>query len=383
MTSFTGSIDAFHQAASDALGLDDFGVDDYREALSVLCRSLDHDASMTSVGEAAAEGMIIDALSARLCVEEGHRTNSHAGGLRIERPLVIVGLPRTGTTALHHLIAQDPGFQSLEHWLERTPKPRPPLSAWESDEDFLSAKERVRSIYERSPEMQAIHGIAADLPDECWNIFSQNFTHSSWQANFDVQGYADWWSEYDMTPTYRRHLRNAQLIGCREPDRRWLFKDSTHLFDLDALLAVYPDALIIQTHRDPVKTIPSVCSLCWSSRNPMNQDSDLRRFAESTLDLWERGIGSMMEAREGRDPAQFFDLSFERFVIDPIASIREIYEAFEIEYDAHVAMNNFRLANPKGQTGEHRYSSKEWGLDADEIAERFSEYYRRYDVVRE
>jgi len=382
MAGFSDSIDTFHRRARDARRLEDFGVDDYREALGVLCRSLDEDASLTPVGAFAVEAMIVDALEARLLVEEGHRRHPEAADARIERPLFIVGLPRTGTTALHHLISQDPGFQGLEHWLARSPKPRPPRAAWDEDGDYLAAVERVRLIYERSPDMRAIHEIETDRPDECWNVFSQNFAHSSWQANADVHQYARWWANCDMTATYRRHLRTVQLIGHREPDRRWLFKDATHLFDLNALFEVYPDALIVQTHRDPVEVIPSVCSLCWSSRSAINIGTDIRSFGRSTLDLWERAIRNMMNARAGRDPRQFFDLSFESFVADPVAAIREIYEAFGIDdsAEADARIRSFREANPRARHGEHRYTVEEWGLDAGEIVERFAEYAEAHDV---
>jgi hypothetical protein len=317
-----------------------------------------------------------------LLVEEGHRRQPEAADARIERPLVIVGLPRTGTTALHHLIGQDPAFQGLEHWLARSPKPRPPRADWREDGDYLAAAERVRLNYERSPDMRAIHEIEADRPDECWNVFSQNFAHSSWQANADVHQYARWWADYDMTPTYRRHRRTVQLIGHREPDRRWLFKDATHLFDLNALFEVYPDALIVQTHRDPVEVIPSVCSLCWSSRSEINVGTDVHSFGRSTLDLWERAIRNMMKTRARHDSRQFFDLSFEHFVNDPVAAIREIYEAFGIEYSpaADASIRSFREANPRAKHGEHSYTVEEWGLDASEIAERFAEYAEAHDV---
>ena len=380
---FTDSIEQWHDAAREARGgLHDFGEDDYLEALGILCRSLDEDARLTEAGELAIQGMIMDALEARLLVEAGLQRHPEADEARIERPLVIVGLPRTGTTLLHHLLAQDPGLQGFEHWLQRTPKPRPPRDEWEGDADYRASVERVRLIYERSPDMRAIHEIEAFLPDECWNVFSQNFAHSSWEANADVPRYAAWWAECDMTPAYRRHRRTAGLIGYREPDRRWLFKDATHLFGLDALLSVYPDAMIVQTHRDPARVISSVCSLCWSSRRAMNEGTDPIAFGRSTLDLWERGIRRMMEARAGRDPKQFYDLPFEDLVEDPVAAIRDVYESFGIEYsvEADAAMARFRDQNPKGKHGEHHYSLSEWGLDREEIAERFRSYEEAFDT---
>lgn len=379
---FSDEIEAMHAEAVAARGHDDFGRDDYREALGVLCEALDGDASLTPTGELAVRGMLVDALSARLDCEAGWARHPEAADHAVEAPLVIIGLPRTGTTALHHLMSRDPATQALEHWLMRTPKPRPPADRLRDDADFLAAEARVAMIFERSPDMKAIHEIEADLPDECWNLFAQQFIHSSYEANADVARYARWWIEQDLTPVYRRHRRNVQLIGHREPEKRWLFKDATHLFDLDALLAVYPDARIVQTHRDPVALIPSVCSLCWSARSALNEGTDPIAFGAATLDLWHRGIDDMMSARARHPEARFFDLAFDRFVADPIAAIAEIHDAFDLPFTdaAESAMRAFRAARPKGRHGAHRYALDDWGLDADAIRERFADYTRAYAV---
>ncbi|MBW2423990.1 MAG: sulfotransferase [Deltaproteobacteria bacterium] len=382
MIRFSDSVDEFHEAAREACGLDDFGEDDYLEALHVLCASLDEDARLSPVGVEATRGMIIDSLRARLLAEEGWKCFPDSAETRIERPLVIIGLPRSGTTALHHLLSQAPGLQGLEHWLLRNPKPRPPRDRWRQDPDFLACQARLEAIYERSPEMRAIHEIEADLPDECWLLLSQTFTHCSWEANANVTGYARWWADCDMRPAYRRHRRNAQLIGHLEPESRWLLKDANHLFNLESMLEVYPDALVVQTHRDPVKVIASVCSLCWSSRLPLNEGMDPRAFGRATVDLWERSITRMMSARSRCPDARFHDLGFERFVEDPLAAIREIHEAFDLPYDeaSEAAIRAFRAAHPPGRHGRHAYSLEQWGLEAEEIRERFRPYLEAYDV---
>ena len=382
MPGFLDSIESFHARARATRGLDDFGEDDYSEALARLCRSLDEDARLSPLGVSAFEAMIIDALEARLMVEEGWKRSPEAAHAAIRSPLFIIGLPRTGTTALHHLIAQDPAIQALEHWLQRTPKPRPPRADWPRDPDYLAAVARVDAIFERSPEMRAIHEIEADLPDECWNTFSQNFVHSSYQANADVSQYASWWLGSDLTPVYRRHRRTAQLIGHREPEKRWLFKDATHLFDLAALLEVYPDARIVQTHRDPVQLIPSVCSLCGAARRALNEEMDAEEFGQSTLELWQHSIFAMMQTREGRDSAQFYDLRFDDFVQDPIAAIQGIYRHFGIDETpaAWQAMRRFRAEHPKDRHGGHAYSLESWGLDAEDIARRFAPYTETYGI---
>jgi hypothetical protein len=379
---WTQEIDALHEEAAASRGHEDFGTDDYREALGVLCQSVEAEARLTPAGELALRAMLVDALSARLDCEAGWAAYPAAAVQKVDAPIVIVGLPRTGTTALHHLIAQDPGLQSLEHWLMRAPKPRPAPPDWPADPDFQAAHARLEALFGRSPDMKAIHEIEAPLPDECWNLFSQTFLHSSWEANFDVPTFARWWADQDLDVAYQRHRRNVQLIGQGGPPRRWVFKDATHLFDLDALLRTYPDALIVQTHRDPVALIPSVCSLCASARSPLNASLDPEAFGASTLELWARGIDAMMQARARHPEVTFYDLSFEAFLADPIAAIAGIYDHFglTLSAEAETAMRRFRDARPKGRHGQHRYRLEDWGLQANEIRDRFRVYTQTYDV---
>ena len=381
--SFPGAEEELHAAARKATGLEDFGDDDYLEGLRVLLRALDEESCLNPIGEAVMRGMITDALASRLFSERGWALQPAYSGTPIERPLVVIGLPRTGTTALHHLLSQDPALQGLERWLSRTPKSRPRREEWGDDPQFRACDALMKQLYERSPEMKSIHFMAADLVDECWYLLAQSFSHGSWEANTHVPSYSRWYAEHDARPDYRRHRRNLQLIGHREPERRWLLKDSTHLHHLDAFLDIYPDALIVQTHRDPVKSIASVCSLCWSARRPLNEKSEPEAFGRDTLALWERSTFHTMEVRQGRDPSQFFDLSFEAFTADPVAAIRDIYEHFglALSRDAEERMRRFRKMNPPRKHGVHDYSLGDWGLRANEIAERFHPYTEAFGIT--
>ncbi len=381
--SFREAEEALHREAREACGFDDFGDDEYLPGLRTLLESLDTEARLTSVGRMVVRSMIVEALVARLHTAHGRARFPECRDAPVAGPLVIVGLPRTGTTALQHLLAQSPDLQGLELWLASTPKPRPPREAWARDAGFRACDERMRFVAERSPDLQAIHPMAADLPDECWRLLSQSFAHSSWQANTNVPGYARWWASCDMRPAYRQHRRNLELIGHREPERRWLLKDATHLFALDAFLDVYPDAMIVQTHRDPLKLVPSVCSLCWAARRPLNESEDRARFGRATLELWERAILAAHRVRQGRSPEQFYDLPFERFASDPLGAVRDIHAYFDLPYDdeAEAAIRGFRERNPPGKHGEHAYALEDWGLDAGEIRERFRPYVEAYDVM--
>jgi hypothetical protein len=386
IATFRDSEQAFHDAASTRVGCGDFGDEAYLEGLRALLGSLDDDARLTPAGRLVMQGQIVDALAGRLHSERGRAEYPECAEARIERPLVIVGLARTGTSALHHLLAQDPALQGLELWLAGTPKPRPPRSAWPDDADYRACDERMSLMYERSPDMKAIHQMAAGQVDECWYLLSQSFAHSSFQANVRVPSYAEWWAGHDMRAAYERHRRNLQLIGHREPDRRWLLKDSTHLFDLGAFLDVYPDAMVVHTHRDPAPVIVSTCSLCWSAYQPLNEDPDPGEFGRNTLALWERAVRSAMEVRRRSDARgegeRFFDLRFRDFQRDPLAAIRAIYAHFglELSYEAESAMRRHREANPPGKHGEHRYDASSWSLSPGEIRERFADYIGHFDI---
>lgn len=381
MNTFVDSEAQFLEQAVAASGFDDFGADEFRAGFSALLHALDEDSLLNSMGRMAIRSMIVRDLSARLIAERGFRQVPDSAKNPVRRPLVIIGLPRTGTTALQALLAIDPRIQGLELWLTRTPKPRPDRSSWPEDPDFRTCDSSIRKFREQLPELYAIHEMRADKVDECWNLMAQSFAHSSWMAQTRVRGYRKWFDQCDMTAVYLRHRRNLQLIGAREPEKRWMLKDSTHLFALDAFLEVYPEACVVQTHRDPVKSIPSVCSLCWAARETLNDGESRKEFGESTLDLWHMGIERTMALRKMRDSGQFFDVSFPRFRSDPVAVVEDIYRYFEFELseETRTRMQEFRDENPPGRAGAHVYSLADWQIEEGDVRERFADYGATYD----
>ena len=380
--SFADSEQAFHDAAAQATGLEDFGDGGYREGLRTLLQAIDAEARLSAAGEVAVRGMMVNCLVGRLRSEQGFTMAPEQARIPIEKPLVVTGLPRTGTTALHHLLSQDPQFQGLPLWIAETPKPRPLREEWGQDPDFLACSARMQEMHRRSPDMKAIHWIDAELVDECWHLLAQDFAHSGWEAQLHVPSYSRWYAQHPMGAAYRRHKRNLQLIGSSTPEKRWLLKDSTHLFDLGGFLEVYPDARIVHTHRDPLKLIPSVCSLCWSVREALNEGEERLAFGTPTQRLWERAIQGTMAVRERSDPRQFYDLQFRDFVADPLATIQAIYEYFGLEWspDAEAAMRDWQAHAPRGKHGTHDYRFEDWGLSEESIREGFADYVKAFDV---
>lgn len=381
MTSFVDSEPELLNQAASEVGFDDFGGDEFREGLRALLQAVDENSTLNAMGHIAIRHMILRDLRARLIAERGFNEFPESADIPIVQPLVIVGLPRTGTTALQELLALDPQFQGLELWLARTPKPRPERASWPSDADYLACDQSIALIREHQPELYAIHKMEADKVDECWNLTAQSFAHSSWLAQTALPRYRDWFARMDMVPVYERHRRNLQLIGANQPGTRWMLKDSTHLFALEAFLEVYPDALVVQTHRDPVESIPSVCSLCWTARKALNDES-AAEFGASTLDLWHGGVERTRAFRERRSDEQFIDVAFARFKAEPIAVVEEIYSRFGLTLtDAtRETMRQFRSEHLPGATGEHRYAASDWDLDVEEIRTRFADYSKQHGI---
>jgi len=381
VTSFVDSEAELLDEAAVEVGFDDFGGDDFREGLRELLRALDENSTLNAMGRVAIRHMILRDLRARLIAERGFSEVPESADIPIVKPLVIVGLPRTGTTALQELLALDPQFQGLELWLARTPKPRPERSSWPNDADYIACDQSIELIRAHQPELYAIHKMEADKVDECWNLTAQSFAHSSWLAQTALPRYRDWFARVDMVPVYERHRRNLQLIGANQPGTRWMLKDSTHLFALEAFLEVYPDALVVQTHRDPVESIPSVCSLCWTARKALNEES-AAEFGASTLDLWHGGVERTRAFREKRSDERFIDVAFSRFKSEPIAVVEEIYSRFGLTLtdETRETMRRFRNENPPGAVGEHRYAASDWDLDVEEIRTRFADYSKQHGI---
>lgn len=242
-------------------GVDDFGDIEFEEGLRVLLRSLDDDAELSANGRQMLAGMVVTALAGRLLAEAALQANPEHRGVDLGAPLVIIGLPRTGTTALQGMLCADPAHQGLELWLAQNPRPRPPRAAWDAAPGYQRC---VAMLAQMPASMRAIHEMQADAPDECWNLLRQSFASVTFECAAGVSGYSAWWAAHDMRPAYRRWANNLRLIGMNHTDRVWVLKDPSHLFAADALLEAVPEARIVMTHRDPAGHRRGGLALSWT-----------------------------------------------------------------------------------------------------------------------
>ena len=363
-----------HASATRLTGLDDFGDDDYRDGLAVLLESSARDEDLTPLGSKMSRVFLRGALAARLLSESAWRRHPEHAAVQITRPIFVTGLPRTGTTALHRLLAADPAHQGLELWLTAAPQPRPPRDSWAADPVFAQLQAVYEQHHVEHPEFMGVHYIAADQVEECWQLLRQSMRSVSFECLAHLPTYSAWLAGQDWTAAYRRHRRNLQLIGLPDGGRRWVLKNPSHLLALDALLAVYPDALVIQTHRAPRAAIASACSLAAHATEGWSRTFTGGVIGRDQLELWARGLQHFTAARAGHDPARFCDVGYDDFVADPLGTIESVYGYFGLPLSG-TAADEMRAAALAGADGgvapAHRYALADFGLTGEQVDERF------------
>ena len=353
--------DALAEWAVSATGLTDFGPDDFSDGLAVLAASFSSEGGLTERGVRGARAMLRGALVARLVASAGFAP----AGPEISRPLIVTGLPRTGTTFLHRLLVADPRHQGLELWLANAPQPRPPRAEWAAQ----PAYQAVAAGLARKDGMHGVHELGPGQVEECWQLLRQSMRSVSFGCLAHVPSYLEWLSSQDWLPAYQRHRRNLSLIGRNDADKRWVLKNPSHLFALDALLSVYPDALIVVTHRDPVIAMASMCSLAARATSGWSSVFEGPVIGRGQLDLWSRGLSSFTAARARYDPAQFCDVAYDDLVGDPLAVVSRVYSQFGLTLTPSAA-EAMRDLSGGARDGTHRYSLADYGLTEADILDR-------------
>ncbi len=368
-----GTAPDLHESATRITGLTDFGRDDYSDGLAVLLESYASDAGLTPLGRTAARAGLRGALAARLVAEAGWAAHPGHGAVPIERPIFVTGLPRSGTTALHRLLAADPAHQGIELWLAEVPQPRPARETWAANPVFRRVQAGYARHHVEHPEFMGVHYIAADTVEECWQLLRQTMRSVAFECLAHLPAYSSWLARQDWTGPYRRHRRTLQLIGLHDAGRRWVLKNPSHLFALDALLAAYPDALIVQTHREPSAVIGSMCSLAAQATEGWSATFHADVIGTDQLGLWARGLHEFAAARARHDPARFLDVDYADFTADPVGTVESVYARFGLPYSgaAADAIRALHAAAAGPAAPAHRYALADFGLTPGQVDERF------------
>ncbi|TSD93915.1 sulfotransferase [Skermania sp. ID1734] len=373
-TPTVGSVESLHASATKITGLRDFGGDDYLAGLRLLVESMNSEAELTPLGAKVFRAFLRGALVARLLSEAGFAAHPGHAEVAIERPIFVTGLPRTGTTALHRLLTADPNNQGLEMWLTEFPQPRPPRDTWVQNPAYTRIDEGIRQHQIDNPEFMGVHFMSASEVEECWQLLRQSAMSVSYETLAYIPTYSKWLAAQDWTGAYARHRRNLQLIGMPDQERRWVLKNPSHLFALDALMHVYPDALVIQTHRNARTAMASACSLAEHATRGWSSKFCGDVIGQTQADLWQRGLSAFTDARKRYPAAQFLDVDYGDFVADPMGTVEGIYLYFDIPMttSAHDAMASMHSESTSGQRKPvHRYTLADFGLTEADIDARF------------
>ncbi len=382
---FSDAVDQLHELVAQQLGTHDFGPDDYLPGLKVLLMSMDYDPHFSERGRRIAWGRLFSGLFGRAHAIKSMAENSGFDRHAITRPIVITGIPRTGTTALHKLLAADPQFQGLQTWLVGAPMPRPPRETWGSHRYFQRTVEQLKQRYDATPKSRAAHLMVAEEVDECCLVLRQSFVSNLWTCGWSAATYDAWWQCQSELPSYRHLARTLQLMGSNEPEKRWLLKNPGHVANLDLLFAVFPDALVVQTHRDPAKAVPSLCALLMHL-HPIMEEGRYQQRAHNMLvretAKWSAAVRDAEAVRQAR-PGQVLDVVHGDFHHDPMQTIERIYAFAGLDLSPAVksAMAQRIEVKPELSYGVHTYDVADFGMTQDEIRERFGDYISRFDLT--
>jgi Sulfotransferase family len=371
-----GTIEDLHESASRLVGLDDFGPDDdnYREGLAVILDSYQREADLTPFGSKICRVYLRGALAARLMAAAGWKQHPDYADVPVERPIFVTGLPRTGTTALHRLLTADPSHQGLQMWLAEFPQPRPPRETWDSNPVFAQLNAQFEQHHVENPEFMGLHFMSADEVEECWQLLRQSLHAVAYETLAHLPSYAQWLAKEDWTPAYQRYRRNLQLIGLNDVGKRWVLKNPSHLHALDALMATFPDALVVQCHRPAETIMGSMCSLAEAATEGWSNAYVGKTIGADSLDTWARGLERFNAVRAKHNPAQFCDVDYKDFVADPLGTVEQVYRYFGIELTepARQAMQDMHAESKKGpRAPKHRYSLADYGLTDEQVKARF------------
>jgi hypothetical protein len=370
-----GSFDDIVAAAVRTTGLDDFGGTEHEEGLRLLCEDLAVNGGLTPEGNYMQRTFVKSALVGRLLSEHGFAQHPSYAEVPVERPIFVCGLPRTGTTALHRLLNADPRHQGLELWLTEVPQPRPPRETWADNPIYSALNAAYSEHHIDNPEFMGIHFMDASSVEECWRILRQSGKSIGYESLAHVPEYSAWLEKQDWIDAYQRHKANLQLIGLNDPEKRWVLKNPSHLVGVDAIMAVYPDALIVRPHRDPVVAIASACSLSAEATKGWSTTFVGETIGRTQLDMLSKAVARYERERAHHPAEQFLDIDYREFVTDPVGTTKGIYDSFDLEWTPAVDQAVTELdaeSRRGGRRPSHTYDLADYGLTEDEVRAAFA-----------
>lgn len=369
-------------AAKRKTGLTDFGDDWFMEPLNILVKSINQEARLNTLGNMLQNTRIVSALSTRLHAEQLFKENPGILDIDIGKIILIAGLQRTGTTALHRLLCSNPEFRFLYSWEMLNPLPERREKQDDPRSRIKKAKFAGRAMRYMAPEFFTVHPIEHDAPEEDIFLLDLSFMSQAPEATMHVPTYANWLENQDQTPAYEYMHKMLKLMHWQRAGTAWVLKTPHHMEYLETILNVFPDVYVVQTHRDPKKSIASFCSMVAHARGILSDCVDPadigKHWIEKSIRLMQRSI----ESRKHRKSSVFIDITYRDLIRDPIEQLRQIYATSGICFTENIQNNAKILVNreKKDRYGKHIYDLQDFGIDEREINSRCEFYCLEYGL---
>ena len=371
------------ESAHRKTGFSDWGDQSFKEALEALLLSVVREGELTFFGRFTLRQFLVDNLCRRLRIIETVRRFPEIGQQKIQRPIFITGWYRTGTSHLHNLLASHPHMRAPLFWELRHPCPAVDPRKVDPQKTIRKVRRTGRIHKYLSPSFSVAHAMPAEKPEECLHLFENAFCGTTGFFITEAKAYAWWLLNQDVQNGYEFYKLQLQLLNWQRPGRRWVLKWPYHLWHLDTLLKTFPDATIIQLHRDPGAAIGSVCSLAAIARSSFCASIDDAALGQFWLDYNEAGLQRSFTARQKAAADQIVDIRYPDLMADPLAEINRILIAADLDSNT-VWLNSLRAnlkTQPKKKQIRHRYAPSQFGLDSGKIRERFADYLADYELV--
>lgn len=363
------------------VALDAHDTQGVRPGLEALAESLVQETGLTADGFQRARDGIDDSLRRLAAIRADSRLHPEIRQVRIAPQIFILGMPRCGTSILHALLASDPQFRAPLMWEVAAPSPPPDAATFDTDPRATAFDDYVRAAF--AGEWQDVlkaHPIGARVPQECGMMLETAFRSANPAMMFRVPAFFEWFLHTDTSYGYEVHRAWLQQLQWRNPRERWVLKVQEHMYHMPELVAAYPQAVVVQPHRDPVTVIASISRLIQVIRSNSFAAQDPVALGREMLQLWNHGLVRSMQYRAAHPELQVFDLSYRELAADPVKAVRGIYKRFGIEFrpESEAGIRRWLAENPADKHGRHTYKLEDYGLTQQDVRDVYGPYMEAY-----
>ncbi|MBU0996274.1 MAG: sulfotransferase [Proteobacteria bacterium] len=378
------SADFVVEAAKRQTDLSDWGNKHYKAPLEILFKSCQEEANLTFWGKFLFREKIISILKNNLCIQDELKRAPQILREKINKPLFIIGLPRTGTTLLHNLIAQDINMRYIKGWESRRPSLHPKYLSRKEDPRISRGAKEIKRLFRYYPQAYHIHPMTNEGPEECHFLLAHSLVRdSTFNVLFHLPQYQKWVQIQNHENAYQHYYEILQLLQHNSKKQNWVLKSPDHMNHLNTLLKVFPDACIVIIHRDLNKVMPSCCNLIAFGRLINSRHVDFNALGKETTHMLNTWLSNAQKDREGCNPSSFYDIHYHDLLMNPVQSVQSIYNYFNFKYDIQVEnrMLAWLKANHPRKQGASLYSLQQFGLKSSQINKRFKNYMVQYGIL--